>query len=98
PPCATFFPYTTLFRSQLIVQALGASSIDIAVRAWANTSHFWPVRFEILKAIKLRLNAEGIEIPFPQQVVYMHQVEAAREAAAAEDRKSTRLNSGHVKS
>ncbi len=71
---------------QLIVQALGASSIDIAVRAWANTSHFWPVRFEILKAIKLRLDAEGIEIPFPQQVVYMHQVEAAREAAAA-DRK-----------
>lgn len=61
---------------QVIVMTLAASSVDIVVRAWAKSADFWPTRFDLVKAIKQRLDAEGIEIPFPQQVVYMHQVEA----------------------
>lgn len=52
------------------LSGLGASSLDLTVRCWTKTADYWPVRFDLLKAIKETLDAEGIEIPFPHQVVY----------------------------
>lgn len=61
------------------VLELADSSINFAVRPWVNTSDFWPTRFDLLQAIKERLDAEGISIPFPQRDVHM--IESANDDA-----------------
>ncbi len=54
----------------VFVQKLGDSSVEIVVRFWAPTRVFFGVRKEMLQRIKLALDANGIEIPFPQRVVW----------------------------
>lgn len=49
---------------------LGDSSVDIVVRLWVNGSDYWPVKFDLTKAMKEALDAGGIEIPFPTRTVY----------------------------
>ncbi|MEL6950879.1 MAG: mechanosensitive ion channel domain-containing protein [Pseudomonadota bacterium] len=58
------------------VSNLGASSVDFVVRPWVKTSDYWPTHFALTLAIKERLDAEGISIPYPQQDVHLHQVAA----------------------
>jgi len=53
------------------VTELGDSSVDFFVRPWVNTADYWSVRSEVLEAVKHRLDAEGIEIPFPQRDVHL---------------------------
>ncbi|MBU1242013.1 mechanosensitive ion channel [Myxococcota bacterium] len=53
------------------VTELGESSVDFFVRPWVNTADYWTVRSEVLEAVKIRLDAEGIEIPFPQRDIHM---------------------------
>ncbi len=59
------------------VSELADSSVNFVVRAWCKNSDYWPCRFDLLKAIKERLDAEGISIPYPQ-----HDVHLMREAVA----------------
>jgi len=54
------------------LSGLGSSSLDLTVRAWVKTADYWPVRFDLLRAIKETLDAESIEIPYPHQVVFEH--------------------------
>lgn len=58
------------------VLELGDSSVNFAVRPWVKTSDYWPLRFSLMMQIKLRLDAEGISIPYPQRDVHLHQVAA----------------------
>ncbi|MEM9227533.1 MAG: mechanosensitive ion channel domain-containing protein [Verrucomicrobiota bacterium] len=57
------------------VLEMADSSINFAVRPWVKTEEYWDVFFRLNMAIKLRLDEEGITIPFPQQDVHMHQVD-----------------------
>ncbi|WP_020676341.1 mechanosensitive ion channel family protein [Geopsychrobacter electrodiphilus] len=50
---------------------LGDSSVNFAVRPWVSTGDYWPVRFDLLETIKLRFDAEGISIPFPQRDLHI---------------------------
>ena len=53
----------------VFAREFGASSIDFLVQWWADTSaprDMREVRTKVVKAIKRELDAEGIEIPFPQ--------------------------------
>src|SRR5690606_40832860 len=89
PPRSPLFPYTTLFRSALAPEELtgyleaGASCLE---SSWGEA-----------------LGAAGVEFTGPDVVVYT--VDALPEDSAcdpvrfseATDRKSTRLNSSHVK-
>ncbi|MEL7350103.1 MAG: mechanosensitive ion channel domain-containing protein [Cyanobacteria bacterium P01_A01_bin.116] len=45
------------------------NSLNFAVRPWVLTADYWPVSFALKEAIKKRLDAEGISIPFPQRDV-----------------------------
>lgn len=52
------------------VNGLGDSSVDLLVRVWTLPADFLATQMDVTKAIKQRLDAEGISIPFPQQDVH----------------------------
>lgn len=54
----------------MAVAELGDSSVNLVVRPWVKTKDYWPVRFELIEAIKNALDEENIEIPFPQMDVH----------------------------
>ncbi len=56
------------------VAELADSSVNFVVRPWVKSADYWPVYWDLTKAIKLQFDAQGISIPFPQQDVHMHQV------------------------
>ena len=62
-------------ESVVAVAELADSSGNIVVRVWANAADYWGVRWDITKKLKEQLEADGISIPYPQQVV--HHVNAA---------------------
>jgi small conductance mechanosensitive channel len=47
--------------------ALGESSVDLVIRAWATSADFWSAQTDLLRAIKESFDAAGISIPFPQR-------------------------------
>ncbi|MGF1742885.1 mechanosensitive ion channel [Vibrio profundum] len=53
------------------VLALADSSVNLVVRPWCNTSDYWPVYYDSTQAIKEALDANGIDIPFPQMDLHM---------------------------
>jgi small conductance mechanosensitive channel len=53
------------------VHELGDSSVNMIVRPWVKTDDYWDVYWDLMKAIKLALDKEGISIPFPQREVHM---------------------------
>jgi len=56
---------------QIAVANLGDSCVDLIVRPWVKGADYWAVKFDLTQAIKVALDANGIEIPFPQRVVTM---------------------------
>jgi len=62
---------------QTMVVALADSSVNINLRCWVDPGDYWGVLFDTNKGIKLRLDAEGISIPFPQQDVHIKDRTAA---------------------
>ena len=55
---------------QVYVQELGSSSVDIMVRIWSPSTEWFNLKMQMLWSIKTALEAAGIEIPFPQRVVW----------------------------
>ena len=56
--------------------ALGAmadSSVNITVRVWAKTEEYWDVFFDMNESVYKEFTAQGINIPFPQLDVHLHQ-------------------------
>jgi small conductance mechanosensitive channel len=49
--------------------------VNFVVRPWVRTEQYWDVYFDTLQAIKEALDAEGIEIPFPQMDVHLNKVD-----------------------
>ncbi|HCZ9705829.1 TPA: small-conductance mechanosensitive channel MscS [Vibrio cholerae] len=56
------------------VLTLADSSINFVVRPWCKTSDYWAVYFDSVQAIKEALDANGIEIPFPQMDVHLNKI------------------------
>ncbi len=55
---------------QVFVDNLGDNSVNIVVRIWAPATEWFGVKTELLWKIKKAIEKEGIEIPFPQRVVW----------------------------
>ena len=58
----------------VFVKELGASSVDFAVRPWVKTSDYWTVWGDVMEQAKVELDAAGLNIPYPQTDVHLHQV------------------------
>ncbi len=54
------------------VLELGDNSVNFAVRPWVATSDYWPTYFDLMRKIKLTLDANGVSIPYPQRDVHVH--------------------------
>jgi small-conductance mechanosensitive channel len=68
-------PFALLNPSpSVFVNELGDSSVNLTVRIWAPMSEWFALKTSLLWTIKKTLEENGIEIPFPQQVVYLHNV------------------------
>jgi small conductance mechanosensitive channel len=59
------------------VNGLGDSSVDLLVRVWTLPADFLATQMDLTKAVKQRLDAEGITIPFPQRDVHLIREPAA---------------------
>ncbi len=55
---------------QVYVDDLSDNSVDIIVRLWAPSTQWFAVKMELLWKFKRELEEAGIEIPFPQRVVW----------------------------
>ena len=70
---------TTSGKEPIIVVAnMGDSSVDLKVRIWTQTSDFFPVQWDLLKAIKEGLDKDGISIPFPTRTLEISNPEALK--------------------
>ncbi|GIU12381.1 mechanosensitive ion channel family protein [Shewanella sp. MBTL60-007] len=58
------------------LHTLGESSVDFIVRPWAKPEDYWDVYWDITRTVKMRFDAEGISIPFPQRDVHIYQTAA----------------------
>lgn len=54
------------------VSALADSSVNFTVRAWVKASDLWPVFFEMNEKVYNEFNKVGLNIPFPQMDVHVH--------------------------
>jgi small conductance mechanosensitive channel len=57
---------------QVAVSELGDSSVNFVVRPWVKSGDYWGVMFDFTEEVKMRFDAEGISIPFPQMDVHVH--------------------------
>lgn len=51
---------------------LADSSVNLTVRVWVNAADYWGVFFETNEKVYNEFNASGINIPFPQMDVHVH--------------------------
>lgn len=58
---------------RVAVTELGDSSVNLIVRPWVNSADYWPLYWDMMEKIKIRLDENGIGIPFPQMDVHLHQ-------------------------
>lgn len=57
----------------VFVDKLGDSTVDLVVRIWAPSKEWYDLRTTLLLKIKTTLETNGIDIPYPQQVVWVQQ-------------------------
>lgn len=57
----------------IAVSELGDNSVNFAVRCWTRSSDYWDVFFDMNEKIYNAFNEKGLNIPFPQMDVHLHQ-------------------------
>ncbi|SNY74570.1 small-conductance mechanosensitive channel MscS [Enterobacter sp. CC120223-11] len=50
------------------------SSLNFVVRVWTENRHYWDVYFDLMEGIKLALDENHIQMPFPQMDVHLNDV------------------------
>jgi small conductance mechanosensitive channel len=62
---------------------LGDSSVNFVMRPWVKRDDYWDVYWDITREVKLRFDAEGVSIPFPQRDVHLYTENVSALAAPA---------------
>ena len=55
----------------VFVHELADSAVVLGIRAWVKNKEYWETRWRLLEEIKILLDENGIEIPYPQMAVHM---------------------------
>lgn len=55
------------------MSALADSSVNFTVRAWVDAANYWPVFFDLNARVYKEFGDHGLNIPFPQMDVHLHQ-------------------------
>ena len=55
----------------VFVDELAESAVVLGARAWVKSEVYWETRWRVLENIKLTMDAQGIEIPYPKLYVHM---------------------------
>ncbi|MFI3239870.1 MAG: mechanosensitive ion channel [Bacteroidales bacterium] len=63
----------SLHSPVVFLEALADSSINIKVRAWALTSDYWGIFFDMNERIYVELPQKGLNFPFPQMDLHIKQ-------------------------
>ncbi|RIA56603.1 mechanosensitive ion channel family protein [Dichotomicrobium thermohalophilum] len=76
---------------QVLVSSYGDSSVNLQIRAWTRNDEFWPVHFDMTRAIKYALDEARITIPYPHRHVIISadgedRIQLAESASAAPKR------------
>jgi small conductance mechanosensitive channel len=61
----------------IAVAELAESSVNFVVRIWVKSGDYWGVLFDTNEKVKVRFDAEGIGIPFPQRDIHVFQHRSA---------------------
>lgn len=57
------------------VSELADNSVNLVVRPWVKSGDYWPVYFDLLEKIKVTLDENNIEIPYPQLSLHVNKEE-----------------------
>ena len=65
----------TLEMPKAVIQLheLADSSVNFICRPWVKTADYWTVYWDITRNVKVRFDAEGLSIPYPQQDLHIYQ-------------------------
>lgn len=65
----------TLAIPEAVIQLheLADSSVNFICRPWVRTADYWTVYWDITRNVKVRFDAEGLSIPYPQQDLHIYQ-------------------------
>jgi len=53
----------------VLVSSYGDSSVNLQIRAWTRNDSYWPVHFDMTRAIKYALDEARITIPYPHRQI-----------------------------
>ncbi|MEQ8336043.1 MAG: mechanosensitive ion channel [Cyclobacteriaceae bacterium] len=56
----------------IALHSLGDSSVNLVVRTWSKADNLWPVYFEMNEKVYKEFPKHGLNIPFPQMDVHVH--------------------------
>ena len=56
----------------LAVSELADSSVNIVTRVWVDSPDYWGVKFDVQKKVYEEFPSNGLNIPFPQMDVHVH--------------------------
>jgi small-conductance mechanosensitive channel len=73
----------------IYVESLGDSAIQINIWCWVPFSVWFDIKKQLIQQIKRVLEANNIEIPFPQRVVYLASEERKRKSKGSQEKPPT---------
>ncbi len=56
---------------QTFIKSMDDSAVALTVRPWVKTEDYWPVFFDLQKALKEAYDGAGLNIPYPQMDVHL---------------------------
>jgi len=80
------YPFALKYPAPVVfVETLGDNCVNIAVRIWAPVAEWYGAKMELLWRIKIELEREGMEIPFPQRVVWFGNEQSTKASSKPEE-------------
>lgn len=58
---------------RVIITEFGDNSVNFSLRVWATLDDFWYLQWDLMEAVKLAFDEQGITIPFPQRDLHHYQ-------------------------